>query len=199
MGRDDRRHDIDMRARLNEEKAETRYGHEAMRRARQERDETKTSTQNKTAGTQDRSGTITKRETENVRRNGKRHDRRDEGTSFFSRRSNKLNANNENEGTPFCLSPDPLPPAFPCLRASNNPPPPGGGTSGRERISHAGGMIIAGGKDLPCRSLTAFVRYSVFIAGVCFRAVFCQLILPFRGGVYSVARGDGRRSRPFPP
>ena len=44
--------------------------------------------------------------------------------------------------------------------------------SGREQDSRAGVMMIAGDKGMPCRSLTAFVRYSVFIAGVCFRAVF---------------------------
>ena len=74
------------------------------------------------------------------------------------------NANNENDGTSFSLSPDPLLRALPRLRSLYNPPPPGGGMSERKRNSRAGEMMITGGEGVPCRSLTAFVRYSTFTA-----------------------------------
>lgn len=60
------------------------------------------------------------------------------------------------------FSPDPLLRALPRLRPLNNPPPPGRGRSRREQDGHADGMMIASGEGVPCRSLTAFVRYSTF-------------------------------------
>ena len=69
----------------------------------------------------------------------------------------------------FFLSPDSLLPALLCLLASYSPPPPGVGCAGvvpvcRLRVS----VRFACVARVPCRSLTAFVRYCLVIAPLLF-------------------------------
>ena len=168
-----------MRARRNERRRrETRQARkQGGRNARQERNDNET--RDGTAG-----GTI-----------GETRER----LFFLSRHSDKLNTTHENEGTPFHVSPDPLPPALSFLRTSYNPPPPRRGMSRRERILPCGRDDDRGRRWLVV-PLSHCVRSLFHIyCGSVFSRRFCQLILPFRGGVYSVARGGVGRSRPSPP
>ena len=79
----------------------------------------------------------------------------------INRANEKTNRESKHVSSPH-FSPDPLSPVPSCPPASNVPPPPGRGMSGREQDGHADGIIIASGDGVPCRSLTAFVRYSTF-------------------------------------
>ena len=168
-----------MRARRNERRRrETRQARkQGGRNARQERNDNET--RDGTAG-----GTI-----------GETRER----LFFLSRHSDKLNTTHENEGTPFHVSPDPLPPALSCPPTSYNPPPPRRGMSRREQDSHAGGMMIAGegGRAVP------FSRYRSFaISHLLRRRIHAPFLSAHFGDprrCISIRGGGVGRSRPSPP
>ena len=108
------------------------------------------------------------------------------------------NANSENKGKPFHLSPDPLLRVLPRLRASYNPPPPGRGMSRREQDSRASEMMITGGEGRAV-PLSHCVRslFHIHCVGI-FTRRFCQLNFPYETkdmGMKIIGRATADKNR----